>query len=90
MRTLETGIRHRKDHPSPNSCYGMASFAGALGIRLGGATIYGGVAEPYPYWGDGRSGLVERDLVRAERLTVVSSLVFAIMILGGAWLWFAV
>lgn len=90
MQALETGFRHRKDHPSPNSCYGMASFAGALEIRLGGPTVYGGVAEPYPYWGDGRSVLVERDLVRAERLTVVSSLVFAIMILGGAWLWFAV
>ena len=89
MRTLETGIRHRKDHPSPNSCYGMASFAGALGIRLGGPTAYDGVVEPYPCWGDGRSGLVEGDLVRAERLTVVTALVFAVMILGGAWLWIA-
>ncbi len=85
--TLRTAIRHRKDHPSPNSCYGMASFAGALGIRLGGPTVYAGEIEPYPFWGNGRAELETRDLLRAERLTAASSLVFGIMMLGGAWLW---
>lgn len=80
--TLKMGIRHRHDHPSPNSCFGMAGFAGALGIRLGGPTVYGGVREPYPHWGSGRGKLDRRDLVRAERLTAVSALVFAAMITG--------
>ena len=85
--TLRTAIRHRKDHPSPNSCYGMASFAGALGIRLGGPTVYDGEVEEYPFWGNGRAELVAQDLFRAERLTAAGSLVFAMMMLGGALLW---
>ena len=84
---LKAGIRHRHDHPSPNSCWGMAGFAGALGIRLGGPTVYGGVCEPYPYWGNGRKKLNCRDLVRAEYLAVVSALVFAAAATGlGVWL----
>lgn len=79
---LKAGIRHRHDHPSPNSCWGMAGFAGALGIRLGGPTVYGGVREPYPYWGNGRKKLNCRDLVRAEYLAVVSALVFAAIATG--------
>lgn len=79
---LKAGIRHRHDHPSPNSCWGMAGFAGALGIRLGGPTVYGGVAEPYPYWGSGRAELKANDLLRAERLTAVSALVFAALVAG--------
>lgn len=79
---LKAGIRHRHDHPSPNSCWGMAGFAGALGIRLGGPTVYGGVAEPYPYWGNGRAGLKANDLLRAERLTALSALVFAALVAG--------
>jgi len=79
---LKAGIRHRHDHPSPNSCWGMAGFAGALGIRLGGPTVYGGVAEPYPYWGNGRAELNGHDLLRAERLTALSAPVFAALVAG--------
>lgn len=79
---LKAGIRHRHDHPSPNSCWGMAGFAGALGLRLGGPTVYDGVAEPYPFWGDGRFLLSCNDLLRAERLTAVSALVFAALVAG--------
>lgn len=79
---LRDGIRHRNDHPSPNSCWGMAAFAGALGVRLGGPTVYGGEAEAYPYWGNGRAVLRPNDLLRAERLAVVSALVFAAIVTG--------
>ena len=82
VAALKTGIRHRHDHPSPNSCWGMAGFAGALGIRLGGPTVYGGVVEPYPYWGRGRMELKENDLLRAERLTALSALIFAALVAG--------
>lgn len=82
VAALKAGIRHRHDHPSPNSCWGMAGFAGALGLRLGGPTVYDGVAEPYPFWGDGRFLLSCNDLLRAERLTAVSALVFAALVAG--------
>lgn len=82
MQCLKTGWKHRKDHPSPNSCYGMAGFAGALRIRLGGPTLYPDGMEDYPRWGDGRAELDRRDLRRAELLALVSALVFILFLYG--------
>ncbi len=88
-RTLRTGWRHRHDHPSPNSCFGMAGFAGALRIRLGGPTVYQGQREDYPFWGDGRAQLRPRDIKRAEVLAWSTCAVFlAFLAIGGA-LWLA-
>lgn len=81
-QALKMGWKHRKDHPSPNSCYGMAGFAGALQIRLGGPTLYPDGMENYPWWGNGRSELNWRDLRRAEILAVVSTLVFILFLYG--------
>ena len=81
-QALKMGWKHRQDHPSPNSCYGMAGFAGALQIRLGGPTLYPDGLENYPWWGDGRSELDWRDLRRAEILAVVSTLVFILFLYG--------
>ena len=81
-RTFLMALRHRHDHPSPNSCYGMAGFAGALRIRLGGPTVYNGVTEPYPYWGDGRAELTPDDLCRAELLAVAATLFFTLILLA--------
>jgi adenosylcobinamide-phosphate synthase len=41
-------------HPSPNAGRLEAAFAGALGLRLGGANTYGERVEPRPTMGDGR------------------------------------
>lgn len=82
---FRAGIRHRHDHPSPNSAFGMAGFAGALGIRLGGATRYGGEIEPYPYYcADGRAVLSAPDLRRAERLTAAATLLTGLLLAGGS------
>ena len=80
MDCLKTGWKHRKDHPSPNSCYGMAGFAGALGIRLGGPTEYSDGLERYTFWGEGRNRLDWRDLRRAEWLTAASAVIFALFL----------
>ena len=80
MQALKTGWKHRKDHPSPNSCFGMAGFAGALKIRLGGPTLYPDGMEKYPCWGDGRAELDRNDLRRAEILAVASALIFALFL----------
>lgn len=79
---LEMAWRHRADHPSPNSCWGMAAFAGALGIRLGGPTDYSDGREQYPYWGDGRKELTANDLRLAEHLALLSAMIFAAFLLG--------
>ena len=59
--------RDASGHPSPNAGPVEASFAGALGIRLGGTNTYGDRVEHRAVMGDGRAP--ERaDLVRARRL----------------------
>lgn len=55
-------------HPSPNAGVAEASFAGALGVRLGGPTQYAHELEIRPTLGDGRVPEVD-DLARAVRLS---------------------
>jgi adenosylcobinamide-phosphate synthase len=56
-------------HPSPNAGPVEASFAGALGVRLGGTLSYGGRVEHRPLLnGKGRAVAVE-DIERAVRLS---------------------
>jgi len=57
-------------HPSPNAGVVEASFAGALGIRLGGPTQYHHELEIRPTLGDGRVPQV-KDLRRAVRLSQI-------------------
>ena len=50
------GAWHRdaRRHPSPNAGPVEASFAGALGVRLGGTNVYGDAVEDRGHLGDGR------------------------------------
>jgi adenosylcobinamide-phosphate synthase len=47
-------LRHPPDHPSPNAGVAEAAFAAALGLRLGGDTVYAGRVDPRPALGTGR------------------------------------
>ncbi|HLJ08283.1 MAG TPA: adenosylcobinamide-phosphate synthase CbiB [Acidimicrobiia bacterium] len=47
-------VIHPPDHPSPNAGVVEAAFAAALGVRLGGDTVYGGRVDPRPAFGSGR------------------------------------
>ncbi|MFT4043458.1 MAG: cobalamin biosynthesis protein [Gordonia sp. (in: high G+C Gram-positive bacteria)] len=63
-----TWRRDARRHPSPNAGVVEASFAGALGVRLGGRTVYAHGAEERPALGDGNPpGFV--DLAAAVRLS---------------------
>jgi adenosylcobinamide-phosphate synthase len=55
-------------HPSPNAGQCEAATAGVLGVRLGGATVYGGRVEQRPQLGTGREPTAA-DVVRAARLS---------------------
>ena len=55
-------------HPSPNAGRCEAAFAGALGVRLGGANVYAGIPEYRPQLGDGRAPCAA-DIRRAVRLS---------------------
>jgi adenosylcobinamide-phosphate synthase len=48
-------IVHPPPHPSPNAGVAEAAFAAALGVRLGGDTVYAGHVDPRPAFGTGHS-----------------------------------
>ncbi|MGB0972012.1 MAG: cobalamin biosynthesis protein [Mycobacterium sp.] len=60
--------RDARKHPSPNAGVAEASFAGALGVTLGGPTQYAHELEIRPSLGDGPAPEVG-DLARAVRLS---------------------
>ncbi|MDF3293555.1 cobalamin biosynthesis protein [Streptomyces silvisoli] len=70
-------------HPSPNAGPVEASFAGALGVRLGGTLSYGGRIERRPVLGDGNRPVEVADIERAVRLSRrVSALALAACVAG--------
>lgn len=73
--------RDHGKHPSPNSCWGMAAFAGALGVQLGGPTCYKGVWKKYPTWGIKRQELNIKHIRQANKLAVFTTIIFSAMML---------
>ncbi|NRQ48661.1 cobalamin biosynthesis protein [Aeromicrobium stalagmiti] len=64
---FEAWTRDARRHPSPNAGPVEASFAGALGIQLGGTNVYGTRIEHRPTLGDGVPAQQD-DIGRAVRL----------------------
>jgi adenosylcobinamide-phosphate synthase len=54
-RDVLDALLHPPAHPSPNAGVAEAAFAAALGLRLGGDTVYAGRVDPRPTFGTGRS-----------------------------------
>ena len=52
IRAFEIMKRDGRKHPSPNSGIPEAAMAGALGVRLGGPSVYGGRVVQKPYIGE--------------------------------------
>ncbi|MGH9009035.1 MAG: CobD/CbiB family cobalamin biosynthesis protein, partial [Acidimicrobiia bacterium] len=53
-REVLDAVVHPPAHPSPNAGVAEAAFAAALGLRLGGDTVYAGRVDPRPTFGTGR------------------------------------
>jgi adenosylcobinamide-phosphate synthase len=76
---LRIGWRDGRKHPSPNSAWGEAALAGALGVRLGGPSSYGGVPSLKPLLGDPGAPIEPGTVRRAVRLLwMVSGLAVAL------------
>ncbi len=74
--------RDRLNHSSPNAGHTEAATAGALGLRLGGPSSYFGHIVEKPYLGDGLREPVADDIEKTNRLILVGTLVFVILLVG--------
>ena len=61
-------LRDARKHRSPNAGWPEAAMAGALGLKLAGARVYGNTIVPDATMGDGRRALTAADIFRALRL----------------------
>lgn len=85
LQALRTALRDGHRHQSPNSGLLEAAYAGALGIRLGGPTAYGGVVHQRATIGVGRRELDVQAIARARHLLAATS---ALAVVGlSAVLW---
>jgi adenosylcobinamide-phosphate synthase len=80
---LRIARRDARRHPSPNSGWCEAAFAGALDVRLGGVNVYGDRVEERPFLGDGKPPQAA-DLPRAgvllRRVTGVAAVLAALVV----------
>jgi len=83
LNALRAWWRDAARHPSPNAGVVEASFAGALGVRLGGPTQYAHELEIRPSLGDGPAPQIA-DLARAVRLSRLVALVAAVLAVSAA------
>lgn len=82
------GLRDRLKHPSPNSAHGEAAFAGALGVRLGGPSVYGGIVKEKPWLGDDLKPMDTSVIAQARRLLWWTALITAFCACGVSLLLF--
>ena len=61
-------------HASPNAGHSEAAIAGALGVRLGGPSTYGGVAHEAPPLGAEFPPPLPADVARARRIVAAAAL----------------
>lgn len=73
-------LRDGKNNPSPNSGYPEAGMAGALGVRLGGPSSYGGRGVEKPYIGDPENPIMPEHIILSIRVMYVTS--FLALIIG--------
>lgn len=82
-------LRDRYKHASPNSAQTESVCAGALGVRLAGDAVYGGIVHKKEYIGDPIREIEPDDIKRAGALMYLASffmLIIGLFIRIGVWL----
>jgi adenosylcobinamide-phosphate synthase len=86
---LRTGLnsfrimrRDGRKHTSPNSGVSEAAMAGALGVRLGGPSTYGGILMDKPYIGDAETTNYREAASLASSIAVIASTCLTILSVG--------
>ncbi len=85
-RGLATMLRDAGRHPSPNAGWPEAAMAGALGVQLGGAAVYEGVAHARAELGRGPRPTAA-DLRRGIALYGRACILVAVLLLAGGFAW---
>ena len=85
--SLRVWLRDHSNHASPNSGHPEAAAAGALGLRLGGTSSYGGVTKEKPFIGDHLTPCDIRGYKGVIRLMYISSAITATLLLTISYLW---
>lgn len=73
---LKILARDRRKHESPNSAFGEAAFAGALGVRLGGRNYYDGAPIDRPFIGEPIVELSPTHIVKAVAIMLLTAGLF--------------
>jgi adenosylcobinamide-phosphate synthase len=71
--------RDGQKHPSPNSGIPEAAIAGALGIRLGGPSIYNDIASDKPFIGDPQKNVCFDDIKSTSKIVMVSAIISVVI-----------
>ncbi len=71
---MRTAACEGNRHTSPNAGFPEAAFAGALAVRLGGPSRYGGELFDKPFLGEDYGPAAAGDILRARDLMILSSL----------------
>jgi adenosylcobinamide-phosphate synthase len=79
---LRVVLRDAGRHRSPNAGWPEAAMAGALGLRLAGPRLYGGIRIDDAWMGDGRNNADAADILRALSLYRLACMLQA----GAVWL----
>ncbi|MFA7464335.1 MAG: adenosylcobinamide-phosphate synthase CbiB [Syntrophales bacterium] len=79
---IRTGLRDGRNHPSPNSGWSEAAFAGALKVQLGGPLFRKGKPDDMPAIGDPGLPLDAARIRRANALMMATAVV-AFFVFGG-------
>lgn len=77
-------VRDGKKHSSPNSGFPEAAMAGALGVKIGGPSTYGGAVVKKPFIGDERresDNMYMEAAVEAVMITKLTSLLILFAVL---------
>ncbi len=84
---LQVWLRDKNNHASPNSGHPEAAAAGALGVRLGGPSSYGGTVKQKPYIGDPLNRFDIKAYNGVIRLLYLSTVITVVAIVSAITLW---
>lgn len=85
LGSLRVVARDRYHHESPNSAHSEAAVAGALGVRLGGDSIYEGRVEHKEFIGEMKRDFVPEDIPASVMIAYLSSGIGFLLLLCRVW-----